>query len=66
METITEEPTMPMTRPEPLTGSGRRKQTARLLDDADVERLVAQAEGEEGDEDEDEDEDGEDTESEPA
>jgi hypothetical protein len=57
---------MPMTRPEPLTGSGRRKQTARLLDDADVERLVAQAEGEEGDEDEDEDEDGEDTESEPA
>lgn len=55
METITEEPMMPMpmTRPDPLTGSGR-DQSARLLDDGDVDRLVAQAEGDEPDEDEDE------------
>jgi hypothetical protein len=68
METITEEPLMPMpmTRPDPLTGSGRTKPSARLLDEADVDRLVAQAEGEEGDEDEDEDEDEEDTEGGPA
>lgn len=63
METITEEPMMSMTRPDPLTGSGRGKH-ARLLDDTDVDRLVAQAEDEEGDEDEDDDESEEDTESE--
>jgi hypothetical protein len=55
---------MPMTRPNPLTGSGRGKR-ARLLDDTDVDRLIAQAEGEEGDEDED-DEDDEDEEGQPA
>lgn len=55
---------MPMTRPEPLRGSGRDKNAARLLDDADVDRLIAQAEDEEGDdeddEEDDENEDGED------
>jgi hypothetical protein len=63
-----EEPTMPMpmTRPEALTGSGRGK-NARLLDDTDVDRLIAQAEGEEGEEgEEDEDDEDKDTESEPA
>jgi hypothetical protein len=46
-----------MKRPDPLTGSGRGKNSARLLDDAEVDRLVAQAEDEEGTDDEDEDED---------
>jgi hypothetical protein len=61
METITEELTMPMpmARPDLLTGSGRSAHAARLLDDTDVERLIAQAEDDEGDEDE-EDEDEED------
>lgn len=57
---------MPMTRPEPLTGSGRHKRAARLLDDAEVDRLVAQAEGDEDEDEDTEDEDTEDTEGESA
>lgn len=36
---------MPTTRLDPLTGSGRSAQAARILDDEEVDRLVAQAEG---------------------
>jgi len=48
---------MSMTRPDPLTGMGRDERAAQLLDDDDVDRLIAQAEDEDGDEDEDDDSD---------
>lgn len=51
---------MPMSRPEPLIGADPTGR-ARLLDDADVEVLIAQAERDENeDEEEEEDEIGED------
>ena len=44
---------MSMTRPDPLTGMGRDERAAQILDDDDVDRLIAQAEdGDDGDEDE--------------
>jgi hypothetical protein len=49
---------MPMPRPDPLTGAAGDRTRARLLDDDDVERLIAQAEGEEDDEEDEDDEEG--------
>jgi hypothetical protein len=48
MTTTTEElmMPMPMLRPDPLTGSTPHERSAHLLDDTDIERLIAQAEEE--------------------